>query len=321
MRNLKVHYHELMPAQDDFYNDVLNGLKSKTKSIPPKYFYDQKGSQLFDEITETIEYYPTRTELKLLQMHALEISQKISNCKVLIEPGGANFSKVSCLLNVISPEAYVPIDISKEHLEDAVIKLSREFSELNIHAVSADFTKKLDLPIDLTQKNQLVFFPGSTIGNFHPQDALKFLETVAHMLGQAGYLLIGVATKNDIPTIERAYNDKQGFTAQFNLNLLARINRELSANFDLSKWQHEAFYNKKNSRIEMHLISLVQQTVHFQDEFISFNAGETIHTENSYKYSIEEFRSLVIQAGFTFEQVWQDDDQLFCLYLFSYAKK
>lgn len=320
MNNTKIRYHELLPAQDDFYSDVVNGLKNEPKTIPPKYFYDQKGSQLFDAITETKEYYPTRTELKLLQMHALEISQKLLNCKVLIEPGGANFSKVSCLLNVMKPDAYVPIDISKEHLEGAVVKLSEEFSELNIHAVSADFTKKLDLPLDLNKKNQLVFFPGSTIGNFHPQDALKFLETVTHMLGQTGYLLIGVATKKDISILERAYNDEQRLTEQFNLNLLVRINRELSADFDLSKWQHQAFYNQEKNRIEMHLKSLVDQVVHVQDEIFSFSAGETIHTECSYKYSIAEFQSLVLQAGYTFEQVWQDDDQLFGLYLFSHIK-
>lgn len=320
MNNPKIHYHEFIPAKDAFYDDVTQGLKSIPKSIPPKYFYDQKGSQLFDAITETEEYFQTRTELKLLQKHALEISQKLCKCKVLVEPGGANFSKVCYLLDAIKPETYVPIDISKEHLKDAVVKLSSEFSDLTIHAISADFTRKIDLPADLDQMSQVVFFPGSTIGNFHPEDAQKFLKNISYMLGDSGYLLIGVATKNDISVIERAYNDKQGVTEQFNLNLLRRINRELAADFDLTNWQHEAFFNVEESRIEMHLKSLLDQQVSIGGERISFSQGETIHTENSYKYSTEEFESLVKQVGFTLDKVWQDNQQLFSLYLFSYAK-
>ena len=321
MQQARIQFHDLHPSADDLRSDVLTGLSSSPRIIPPKYFYDQKGSQLFDEITKTEEYYPTRTETQILEFYAQEIAEHIGTGSLLVEPGGGSCSKVKLLLEGLRPCAYVPMDISKDHLWIAAEQTAAEFPWLEVHAACTDFTQTMALPDNMPTGTRVAFFPGSSIGNFHPQDAISFLATVATMVGEGGYLLIGVDVKKDSKTLQRAYNDSNGVTAKFNLNLLARINRELAANFELSNWQHHAFYNAELGRIEMHLRSAVEQVIQIDDHEFYFDQRETIHTENSYKYEVEEFWQIASSAGFTPEQVWMDNDNLFSVHLFSTFRK
>ncbi len=317
MQQARIQFHDLHPSADDLRSDVLTGLSSSPRAIPPKYFYDQKGSQLFDEITNTEEYYPTRTEMQILESYAQEIAECIGTGSLLVEPGGGSCAKVRLLLEGLRPCAYVPMDISKDHLWIAAEQTAAEFPWLEVHAACTDFTQTMALPDNLPSGTRVAFFPGSSIGNFHPQDAVAFLTTVAAMVGEGGYLLIGVDVKKDSKILQRAYNDAAGVTAKFNLNLLARINRELAANFELSKWQHHAFYNAEVGRIEMHLRSEIEQVIQIDDHEFYFDQNETIHTENSYKYEIGEFQEIAGRAGFNPEQVWMDSNNLFSVHLFS----
>lgn len=317
MQAAKVRLTEHHTVQSNFELDVIQGLSKTPKSIPPKYFYDEKGSKLFEAITKSQDYYPTRTEVEILRSNANEIAEVIKPGCVLIEPGGANFEKVKLLLNELRPNVFIPVDISTQHMLNAAKKLAQEYDWLDIHALGTDFVHNLELPAGLPNHHRVAFFPGSSIGNFHPEDAQKFLATLAKMLDQNGYLLIGIDLKKDHEILVKAYNDSQGYTAQFNLNLLSRINRELSANFDLSAWRHEAIYNADKSRIEMHLFSQQEQTVVISDNEFNFAKDESIHTECSYKYSTEEFHKLAKQAGFINQQTWIDQNQLFSVHLFS----
>ena len=325
MSNNKLQFHDLHTLRSDFANDVLQGLAKRPASIPPKYFYDTKGSQLFDAITELPEYYLTRTETTILQANMDEIAQHIGTGSLLIEPGGGSCAKVHGLLEKLQPIAYVPMDISRQHLQWAVEELATTFPRLDIHAVCTDFTQVMALPPTAPKATNVVFFPGSSIGNFDPKGAVEFLTSIAQLVKSGGYLLIGVDLKKDTAILNAAYNDAQGITAQFNLNLLHRINRELNADFDLSSWQHKAFYNEQAGRIEMHLVSLRQQQVQIgnakhENSIFEFASGETIHTENSYKYTTEEFVTMAQQAGFQTTAPsavqWVDADNLFSVYLF-----
>lgn len=319
MQQARIQFHDLHPTADDLRSDVLSGLSNSPRVIPPKYFYDQKGSQLFDEITKTEEYYPTRTETQILEFYAQEVAEQIGTGSLLVEPGGGSCSKVRLLLEGLRPCAYVPMDISKDHLWIAAEQTAAEFPWLEVHAACTDFTQTMALPDNMPSGTRVAFFPGSSIGNFHPQDAVSFLTTVGAMVGEGGYLLIGVDVKKDSEILQHAYNDAAGVTAEFNLNLLARINRELSANFELSNWQHHAFYNSEFGRIEMHLRSMVEQVIQIDDYEFYFDQNETIHTENSYKYEVEEFQQIAGQAGFVPEKVWMDKNKLFSVHLFSAA--
>ncbi len=315
-RNNKLQFHDLHSVTSDFANDVLQGLNKRPASIPPKYFYDAKGSQLFDAITELPEYYQTRTEIEILQDNADEIAHHVGTGGLLVEPGGGSCAKVHILLEGLKPMAYVPMDISKQHLQLATKELAIAFPWLEIHAACTDFTQVMALPPTAPEGTKVAFFPGSSIGNFDPKDAVGFLISIAQLVKPEGYLLIGVDLKKDKAILDAAYNDKAGITAQFNLNLLQRINHELDADFDLSAWQHKAFYNELAGRIEMHLVSLCEQKINVGKNQFQFSNGETIHSENSYKYTTQEFIKLAQQAGFESVALWVDADQLFSVHLF-----
>ncbi len=293
-----VQFHDLHTTRDEFVDDVLQGLAQRPASIPPKYFYDARGSQLFDAITELPEYYQTRTEIEILRHNAAEIADHVGTGSLLVEPGGGSCAKVHILLEGLQPRAYVPMDISHEHLRLAAEELAIAFPWLEIHAACTDYTREMALPPSAPHGTHVAFFPGSSIGNFDPEAAVAFLESIAELLGPGGYLLIGVDLKKDQAVLEAAYDDAAGVTAQFNLNLLARINRELDGDFKLEQWQHKAIYNEILGRIEMHLVSSIDQQVRVAGRSFSFRRGETIHSENSYKYTIDEFVELAARAGF-----------------------
>ncbi len=312
----RIEFHDLHASDDDFVRDVVAGLGRRPASIPPKYFYDAEGSRLFEEITRLPEYYLTRTEVGLLERHAADIARRVGSGSLLVEPGGGSCTKVHILLQGLEPRAYVPIDISREHLHGAAQDLAAQFPWLEIHAACADFTRGMTMPPTAPEGPRLAFFPGSSIGNFTPRESVQFLQSIAALVGAGGFLLIGVDLKKDRRILLAAYDDAAGVTARFNLNLLQRINRELGGDFDLDHWRHRALYNEADGRIEMHLVSSCTQTVHLSGRAFEFSEGETIHSENSYKYSIEEFIALATQAGFTVQEVWVDDDRLFSVHLF-----
>ncbi len=315
----KLWFHDLHSTTSEFTSDVLQGLAKRPAAIPPKYFYDAKGSQLFDAITKLPEYYQTRTEIAILQDNADQIAHLVGTARLLIEPGGGSCTKVHILLEGLRPMAYVPMDISSQHLRLATQELATTFPWLEIHATCTDFTQRMELPptaLENSKGTKVAFFPGSSIGNFDPGIAIKFLISIAQLVQPGGYLLIGVDLKKDKSILHAAYNDSAGITAQFNLNLLQRINLELDANFDLSGWQHKAFYNEQAGRIEMHLVSLREQRIHIGQSYFDFAAGETIHSENSYKYSTQEFIKLAQYAGFQSIALWVDPDNLFSVHLF-----
>ncbi|MDW3094500.1 MAG: L-histidine N(alpha)-methyltransferase [Gammaproteobacteria bacterium] len=317
MSQKTVHFHDMHPTVENLLEDVLVGLRESPRSISPKYFYNDIGSQLFDQITETEDYYPTRTEISILQKYKQDIVQSLNKDCLLIEPGGGSCSKVRIFVDDLRPSMYVPMDISKEHLLASATQMSKEIPWLEIHAVCNDFTCKLTLPEGLSDAARVVFFPGSSIGNFSPDAAIQYLSEVKDLLGIGGQLLIGVDLKKDKNILENAYDDSEGITAQFNLNLLTRLNNELYADFDLQTWEHYSFYNADQGRIEMHLRSMCKQVVNISDHEFYFSENETIHTENSHKYSIEEFQSLASKAGFSAENVWLDDNELFSVQLYS----
>jgi len=306
-----VSFYDFHPVQASLHDEVLRGLSQPTRSIPPKFFYDERGSQLFDDICGTPEYYPTRTEISILEQHIESISNCIgSNC-ILVEPGSGSSEKVRKLLDEVKPHAYVPMDISKEYLLSAAEQLAREYPWLDIHATCIDFTKTMTVPVRHKQVRTVAFFPGSSIGNFEPHSAVRFLKNIADIVKPSGGLLIGVDLKKESTVLNAAYNDAQGITAEFNLNLLHRINRELHANFDLTRFEHHAFYNETKGRVEMHLVSSDKQEITINGEIFRFSKGDSIHTENSYKYSVEEFELLARMAGFKQVTCWTDGDRLF----------
>lgn len=309
---------------EDFSRDVQAGLSAPVKSLPAKYFYDRHGSELFEQICRLPEYYPTRTEKKILREHAREIAAIVGPDVEVVEFGAGAAEKVRLLLDALNrPAGYLPIDISGPHLSAAVAPLARAYPDVTMRVVAGDFTSPLSLPAPLPQARARVgFFPGSTIGNFTPEEALGFLRNAAAMLrthggpgsmGGAG-LLIGVDMVKDPAVLHAAYNDSAGVTAAFNLNLLQRINRELNGDFDLDAFDHYAFYNPARQRIEMHLVSRVAQTVQVCNQRYAFTAGESIHTENSYKYTPARFRMLAEKAGFRPAAMWTDEDSLFSLH-------
>jgi len=312
-------FHDFEPAVDDFESAVLAGLARADKELPCKFFYDERGSRLFEDICALEEYYPTRTEIAILRAHCRRIAELIGPSCQLVEFGSGSSVKVRILLESLrSVAAYTPVDISKEHLIRSAAALAADFPSLDVIAVCADYTRPFVIPrprID-PEARRVVFFPGSTIGNFTPEFAREFLTGTADTLGPGGALLIGVDLKKDPATLHAAYNDRKGVTADFNLNLLARINRELGGDFDLAGFGHLARYNEGEGRIEMHLVSLRKQTVHVNGCSFLFGKDETIHTECSYKYSVEEFQALAREAGFEPVEVWTDDRKLFSVHFF-----
>ncbi len=296
--------------------EILAGLKAPQKRISPKYFYDQRGSELFDEICTLPEYYPTRTELRIMERHLPEIAELVGPQAAVIEFGAGSGAKARQLLSELrDPVAYVPVEISGEYLAAQADELARDFPQLSIVPVVADFTKPFDLPAHPTMPlRNLVFFPGSTIGNFTRTEARHLLEIMREEAKPGGALLMGVDLVKDVEIIEAAYNDAQGVTAEFNRNVLLHLNAALGADFVPERFSHEAIYDARNERIEMRLVSLTEHTVHVDGEAIRFAAGEHILTEYSHKYSIERFRVLARQAGLEPEAVWTDEDRLFSVH-------
>lgn len=301
------------PDSDDFLQEVLHGLSQQQKTLPCKFFYDERGSQLFDAICELPEYYPTRTELGIMQEHVAQMAECLGSSCMLIEFGSGSGIKTRVLLDHLSePVAYIPVDISRECLRNSAAMLQSRYASLRVLPVCADYTQFFSLPaVEAPFARHAVYFPGSTIGNFTVGEAHEFLCRVAELCGQGGGLLIGVDLKKDTSTLEAAYNDSQGVTAAFNLNVLRRINDELDGDFALDEFEHRAVYNDAAGRIEMHLESRRDHTVHVDDREFQFRAGETILTEYSHKYSLDDFAHLASRSGWCVRQVWTDEQHKF----------
>lgn len=312
-----VRFYNFLSGGNSFLDDVLAGLGRPQKTLPPKYFYDAPGCELFDRICELPEYYPTRTELALMGEHAGAMAEFLGPDCQLIELGSGSSTKTRILIEALQPPLYVPIDIAGEAIKSAAAGLARAFPWLNINGVCADYTRPLTLPefVGVPIRRKAVYFPGSTIGNFTPQEAIEFLKLARRMAGPGGALLIGVDLKKDKRLLDAAYDDAAGVTAAFNLNLLERVNRELGADFQLRRFRHKAYYDEARGWIEMHLESLAAQVVHVGGVRFHFGDGETIHTEISCKYSVEEFQALARNAGFEPRQTWVDAAKLFSVHL------
>lgn len=301
-------------ASSSFALDVLAGLGKHPKQLSPKYFYDSTGSDLFEQITRLPEYYPTRTELGILRDRGDEIARLLPQHAALIEFGAGATTKVRLLLETCNVAAYVPVDISADFLQAQARALRADFPALKVHPVAADFTESFALPQDVAGLPKVGFFPGSTIGNFEPHEAQRFLRRAAEILGRGALIILGVDLEKDEKLLHEAYNDAAGVTAKFNLNLMVRMNRELGTNFDLAAFDHRAIYNRELSRIEMHLISKRPQMVRVCGRSISFTTGESIHTENSYKYSIPRFYNLARANGWTPLTTWTDSERMFSVH-------
>ncbi len=300
---------------DDFASSVIDGLSKIRKSLPCRFFYDAQGSQLFEEITALPEYYPTRSEVEILEAYAPDMVRESSNVSVLVEFGSGSCRKTELLLERLPQlSAYLPIDVSHSALEEAKHRLEQRFPRLQVRPLIGDFTQGVVLPASFSNDAKLGFFPGSTIGNFTPTEAVRLLRLMRRSLAPGGSLVIGVDLKKEVRQLLSAYNDSRGLTAAFNLNLLKRINRDLHGTFDLGHFRHEAIYNSLEGRIEMHLVSEKAQIVSVDDELFHFGAGETIHTENSYKYSIDQFHHLARMAGWSPERVWKDANAYFSVH-------
>jgi len=314
----KVALHDFQPSTSEFLSDVLDGLGRAQKSIPAKYFYDQRGCELFDDICELPEYYPTRTELQLMDDHAGEIADCIGPQCMLIEFGSGSSVKTRNLLNALeNPAAYVPVEIAREHLEQTAAGINRAYPALEVLPVCADFTGYFELPESSSPpRRKVVYFPGSTIGNLETPDACNLLRSISFMAGASGGMLLGFDLQKDTATLEAAYNDTAGVTAAFNLNLLHRINEELGGNFEVDRFAHHAFYNEQANRIEMHLRSKSAQTVTIAGEAYEFTAGESILTEYSHKYDLNELAATAATCGLKLAKTWTDARNYFAVAYF-----
>ncbi len=302
--------------QDDFAREVLNGLSQRPRAIPCRFLYDARGSELFERITELDEYYPTRTEIGLLERHAPDIAALAGEDVAIVEFGSGSSRKTEILIASLSQlSAYVAIDISAAALSEAAMRLRNRFPGLEIVTVTGDFNSAIELPARLADKRKLGFFPGSTIGNLGKVEAVDFLKTARDLLGVDGALVIGVDLKKDESILVPAYDDREGVTAAFNLNLLTRINRELEGSFDLAKFAHEALYNHEAGRMEIYITSREEQEVSVLGERFAFARGERIHTENSHKYALTDITAMAEAAGWRHARAWVDDDELFSLNL------
>lgn len=312
---------DLEPSTNTFLQDILEGLSRSPKSLPCKYFYDERGSRLFDRICELEEYYPTRTELAIMRRYAPEMAQQIGPGVMLAEYGSGSSIKTRWLLDHLpDPVAYVPVDISRDHLERTAGRLAGDYPHIDVLPVCADFTGTFDLPVSIREPSHAaVYFPGSTIGNFTPEQALRLLQQISDLCGTGGGLLIGIDLKKDVATIEAAYNDAAGVTAEFNLNLLHRINRELDGDFALNEFRHRAVYNPQMGRVELGLVSQRAQRVTVAGETFDFERGEEIRTEYSHKYTIEEFAELAAAADLSLHRHWTDDASQFAVLHFAVA--
>jgi dimethylhistidine N-methyltransferase len=314
-RRARLEFHDFSPDLGDFRSALIRGLSAKAKSIPCRFLYDARGSALFDRICELPEYYPTRTELGILRAAASEIAERAGPGAQMIELGGVNSLKARILLDALDdPAAYIPIDISREHLKASAHAIHAEKPGLEVLAVCADYTQPLTLPEAPGGGMRLGFFPGSTIGNLQPDEATVFLADWAERLGPGAAMVVGVDLRKDASVLEPAYDDAEGVTAAFSKNLLARANRELGADFNLSAFAHRARYDVAHGRIEIHLESLKDQVVHLGPAALPLRAGERIHVEDSYKYSLDGFRGIARAAGFRPAAVWTDPAELFSVH-------
>ena len=319
MTSTAIKFYDAHPGTDDLRREVVTGMATTPKAIPPKFFYDKRGSELFDAICELPEYYQTRTEMRILRNCVAELVEHIGPDCLLVELGSGASKKVRLLLEQLRPSSYLGVDISKEFLLSSTQLLANDYPWLDVHAACVDFSHSLDIPQCETFDHKVTFFPGSSIGNFDPEDAINLLRRIAEMMNRDGQLLIGVDLKKDTRILNAAYNDAAGVTAEFNLNLLNRIRDELDSNVDPDAFKHDAFYSTVHGRIEMHLVSRYAQSVRIEDNVFDFDKGETIHTENSYKYSVEEFAELAAAAGFRQQKVWTDESSLFSVQLLKTA--
>ncbi len=311
-------FYDLAPTEENFRDAVFAGLGRTPKTLPCKFFYDAVGSALFEEICRVPEYYLTRTEIGILEHNAGDMAHHLgAHCR-LVELGSGASIKVRILLRALEqPGAYIPVDISRDLLREAAAQIAAEFPHIPVAAVCADYTRPFPLPpIPGQAGKQVGFFPWSTIGNFEPEAVVRFLRNCGELLGRRGEMLIGVDLKKDPAVLNAAYNDKAGRNAAFNLNVLERINRDLGADIDVSRFKHLAFYNPERGRMELYVESLANQSATIAGRRFEFAAGERIHTENSYKYSVDEFRALAARAGFAPVKTWTDRDRLFSVHYF-----
>jgi dimethylhistidine N-methyltransferase len=306
--------HRFDEQTSAFAHDVIGDLSQHPKRLSPKYFYDAAGSELFEQITLLPEYYPTRTEVSILSDRGNEISAIIPKGAALVEFGAGATTKVRLLLKQCAFGAYIPVDISGDFLKAQADALRQDFPALGVYPVTADFTAPFALPEAITAMPKVGFFPGSTLGNFEPHEACGFLRSARDILGRNAQMVIGIDLEKDERVLHDAYNDPAGVTARFNLNVLHRINRELGGNFDTGAFTHRAIYNRERHRIEMHLISSKAQSVRVLGRHFSFRRGESIHTENSYKYSLERFTALALGAGWTPRKSWTDNAGMFSVH-------
>jgi L-histidine Nalpha-methyltransferase len=307
---------DLAPRADELRRAVVAGLSQPKKQLSCALLYDARGSALFEEICDLEEYYPTRTEIAILERCRDEIAAQLGAGVTVVDLGSGSSRKIDILLTSLrSPAAYVPVDISRDYLREASARIARRHPGLCVAPVCADYTEHLDLPAGVPHERVVVFFPGSTIGNLAPPEAERFLRRMGQLAGPGGSLLIGVDTDKDPRLLEAAYDDARGVTAAFNLNLLARLNRELGADFDLEAFTHRAIYDRRRRRVEMHLVSACDQIVTVGGAAVRFAAGETIHTESSHKYPPEAFAKLAERAGWRRRRCWIDDQALFSVHL------
>jgi dimethylhistidine N-methyltransferase len=304
-----IDYH---PRLGRIEEDVISGLSRHQKELPPKLFYDLEGSELFEEITELDEYYPTRCEIAILETIAGELAEIAGDHVALIELGSGSSRKTRIILDALRGRCtYLPVDISKEFLRSSAESINHDYPEVDVVAICADYTRPFEIPHSEQFEKRIVFFPGSNIGNMIPERAETFLRSFHEFLLPGDGALIGVDLRKDAAILHAAYNDSRGVTARFNMNVLRRLNRELGADFDVDQFEHVAWFDDEKSRVEMHLRSLANQSVHIGEHVFTLERGETIHTENSCKYSIDGFRSLAARGGFTPLEVWTDPDSLF----------
>lgn len=318
MKAQPISFYDGHPGAVSLHDEVIDGLSRRPRVLSPKFFYDERGSGLFDLICDQPEYYQTRTEMAILRQAVPELVRHIGDECLLVELGSGASKKVRLLLEELRPSGYVGVDISREFLLSSTESLARDYPWLDVHAACVDFSHSLVVPHCDDRMHKVAFFPGSSIGNFDPVDAQRLLGEIGELVGPGGHLLIGVDLKKDVAVLNRAYNDAAGVTAAFNLNLLQRIRAELDSDVDPATFDHYAFYNPLLGRIEMHLISRCDQQVNIAGRVFGFERGEGIHTENSYKYTAGEFAALAAQAGFVRDALWQDANLLFSVHLLRY---
>lgn len=317
MKSLNDQMSNFLPGDGAYAAEILSGLSRRQKQISPKFLYDKRGSEIFEQICGLKEYYPTQSETEILHKKAKQMAALMGKNVILIEPGCGSCTKVRELLKVmIKPQAYVAMDISDEFLQETAARVQKDFKKIPVFPVAGDYTQKFSLPREVKKLGgrRVVFFPGSTIGNMNPPEAKKLLKKIGKMVRKGGGLLIGVDLKKDSKVLELAYDDPEGVTAEFNYNLLDRLNRDFSASFDRRFFQYSATYNQKKGRVEMFLVSQIPQTVRVGSKIFRLGKDETIHTEDSYKYSVPEFENLAKKAGFRLQKTWTDQRKFFCVY-------